>query len=616
MAIPHQFKENNTGIPAQVLGAFVLVILLAIAVQLWVALKWSGSFDSDEAIIGLMSRHILEGNIPIYFYGQHYLGSLDAILAAPFLHIFGSSVLTLRISCIVLFGLFLILHAILVAHLWNRPTALVSLLLIALPSWRILWFSHRPNIALGLTFLLGTLAFLLALYIIQRDRHRFALLGILGCVLGLGAWVHPITLIYGAVLLLLGILTLPEWSSIYQKWQDWSQKQHIWCNGYLPSIGAFSLLLLLIIVFFTDGCQTWPLLEPLRLGATAIIIGLAVVVGILVWQISQHRAILLTGSTCMATGVIIGNTPQWLTWLTQGTVPSSAVIPSCPNDIPMRVGLLLDLLIPQLWGLPTLHLLIATWSIESILSLLALVLMLSALCFFIWHERAALHRLFMFKPLMSTDYRAVLVLLLFSVPLLIATLSGNIINGQSVRHIFITWQASVIILAIFLMYVTSRMRWLGISCMVFWSLWIGLNNLAYLSNLWEERSYRYAPESIVALEDFLAQQQVQGAYADYWMAYALTFVTEERLTVTPYNGIDRYPSYTEFVQNQTTQAYLFWDNQNSICGSQISELRDVLKHGGEAGAAHQHINVHLTQQIVLECQRVAGWNVWIVGQPD
>ncbi|MEM8535550.1 MAG: hypothetical protein AAGF95_32265 [Chloroflexota bacterium] len=594
----------------------MLVILLAIAVQVWFALKWAGSFDSDEAIIGLMSRHMLEGHIPVYFYGQHYLGSLDALLAAPFLHVFGSSVLTLRISSILLFGLFLIFHAILVTRLWDKPTALISLLLIALPSWRIMWFSHRPNIALGLTFLLGTLAFLLALYIIQRDRHRLALLSVLGCVLGLGVWVHPITLIYSAVLLLLGILSLPEWANIYQHWQNWSQKRHIWCNGYLPTIGAMALLLLLIVVFFIDGCQHWPLLEPLQLSATAIVLGFIAVVGALVWRVSQRRSILLTGSTYLAIGAIIGNTPQWSAWLVQGAAPSSAVIPSCPTNIPARVGMLLDLLIPQLWGLPTLRSLIDIWSIQSMLSVLALLLMLSALCFVIWHERAAFQRLLTLRPLMSTDYRTVMVLLLFGIPLLIATLSGNIINGQSVRHIFITWQASVIILAVFLVHIMSRIRWLGISCIAFWSLWIGLNNVIYLSKLWEERSHRYAPESVAALEDFLGQRQTQGAYADYWMAYALTFVTEERLTVAPYNGIDRYPAYTALVQDQTTRAYLFWEGQDSTCSSEIDRLKNALEHNGEAGAAHQHITVQLTQGTILECQRVAGWNVWIVSQPD
>nr|HMN61443.1 hypothetical protein [Anaerolinea sp.] len=38
--------------------------------------------NSDEAIVGLMARHILLGERPIFFYGQSYMGSLDAFLVA------------------------------------------------------------------------------------------------------------------------------------------------------------------------------------------------------------------------------------------------------------------------------------------------------------------------------------------------------------------------------------------------------------------------------------------------------------------------------------------------------------------------------------------------------
>jgi hypothetical protein len=58
-----------------------LLVFLAIATRLWAAARWSANFDSDEAIIGLMARHILRGQVPIYYYGQNYLGSLDALLA-------------------------------------------------------------------------------------------------------------------------------------------------------------------------------------------------------------------------------------------------------------------------------------------------------------------------------------------------------------------------------------------------------------------------------------------------------------------------------------------------------------------------------------------------------
>lgn len=128
-------------------GLFAIVITIGVAVQTWAALQWSVNFDSDEAIFGLMARHILQGHIPTYYYGQRYLGSLDAILSAPLIHWLGNTVPILRITSVLMFGLFPSLHGLLVHRLWGRRVALVSLLV--LPGWQILIWTYRPIAAAG-----------------------------------------------------------------------------------------------------------------------------------------------------------------------------------------------------------------------------------------------------------------------------------------------------------------------------------------------------------------------------------------------------------------------------------------------------------------------------------
>jgi hypothetical protein len=41
----------------------------------------------------------------------------------------------------------------------------------------------------------------------------------------------------------------------------------------------------------------------------------------------------------------------------------------------------------------------------------------------------------------------------------------------------------------------------------------------------------------------LDSQRVRTAYADYWLSYKLTFLTDERVIVAPNDGLDRYPDY-------------------------------------------------------------------------
>lgn len=73
-----------------------LYFLLAIAVRAWLVIHTNGVIDGDEALVGIQAEHILHGEMPIYFYGQPYMGSLEAYLAALLFALFGASVWTLR----------------------------------------------------------------------------------------------------------------------------------------------------------------------------------------------------------------------------------------------------------------------------------------------------------------------------------------------------------------------------------------------------------------------------------------------------------------------------------------------------------------------------------------
>jgi hypothetical protein len=54
-------------------------------------------FDSDQAVVGLMAKHLSEGRgFPLFFYGQNYMLGVEAWLAAPFFWIGGPTVAMLR----------------------------------------------------------------------------------------------------------------------------------------------------------------------------------------------------------------------------------------------------------------------------------------------------------------------------------------------------------------------------------------------------------------------------------------------------------------------------------------------------------------------------------------
>src|SRR3989338_2024375 len=63
------------------------------------------------------------------------------------------------------------------------------------------------------------------------------------------------------------------------------------------------------------------------------------------------------------------------------------------------------------------------------------------------------------------------------------------------------------------------------------------------------------------LLQFLNEQGIRGGYANYWLSYQLTFESQEKIILAPYQSEDRYPPYTRYVNQLDKAAYLFRDNQ-------------------------------------------------------
>ena len=72
-------------------------IAVGVAFRVWIYRSALGAPDSDVAIVGLMAQHALHGDFTVFFWGQPYGGSQEALLTVPFFAVFGTSLLALRI---------------------------------------------------------------------------------------------------------------------------------------------------------------------------------------------------------------------------------------------------------------------------------------------------------------------------------------------------------------------------------------------------------------------------------------------------------------------------------------------------------------------------------------
>ena len=91
------------------------------------------NFDSDQAIVGLMAKHLSEFRaFPLFFYGQNYMLGVEAWIAVPFFWLGGPTVPMLRLPLVVLNVAVVVLAIrLLVANGLTPALALVAVLPIA-----------------------------------------------------------------------------------------------------------------------------------------------------------------------------------------------------------------------------------------------------------------------------------------------------------------------------------------------------------------------------------------------------------------------------------------------------------------------------------------------------
>lgn len=81
--------------------AIACAVALVLARSVVYAIYPQAHFDSDQAIVGLMAKHLAEGHaFPLFFYGQPYMLAIEAWAAVPWFWIFGATVFALRASLI------------------------------------------------------------------------------------------------------------------------------------------------------------------------------------------------------------------------------------------------------------------------------------------------------------------------------------------------------------------------------------------------------------------------------------------------------------------------------------------------------------------------------------
>ena len=143
--------------------------------------------DSDEAVVGLMARHVLHGQFSTFYWGAGYGGTIESVLTAPIFFVFGSSWLALRIVPIILSCVAALVVWRIGRRLYGEPAASVAgALLWVWPPFLVAHLTQQQSgfYASGLVFC--TVLILLALRAVEAPTRLRV--GTFGFVAGVALW--------------------------------------------------------------------------------------------------------------------------------------------------------------------------------------------------------------------------------------------------------------------------------------------------------------------------------------------------------------------------------------------------------------------------------------------
>ncbi len=486
-----------------------LALLVAIGLKAWLLAAGRVPFNADEAVVALMARHILQGARPAFFYGQAYMGSLDAFLIAGAFALFGQGVWVIRFVQALLYLGVLVTTGLLGKQVFGAAkTGVLAMLLLAIPTVNVTLYTTASLGGYGEALLLGNLTLLVGLRLgnyLNNEKQSasfglYGLAGLLGFLIGLGLWAFGLTLVYS--LPVLGYLGVPALKPLVvaakgSEGQQRSVATHRWTR-WLP------VLLVLLVGGLLGSLPWWGyalqhqadrLVTELSGSAIAGVEGLP-----WIFQVGRHTmSLLLLGST-----VTMGLRPPWnASWL---------ALPLLPFVLLFWMAVLIDIV--RRLRVPGIY--------RPAQALLAGV-MVTLIAAFILTPFGADPSGRYFLPL--------------AVPLALFS-AAMILDLQSRIG---AWAFGLV--ALLLVY----NLWGTLQCAVRFPP--GLTTQFYEPTQVDHRS-------LGDLMHFLREHDGMRGYANYWVAYPLAFLSEEELIFIP-----RLPYHLDFRYTARDDRYAPYDEQ-------------------------------------------------------
>ncbi len=324
------------------LGIFLLLAAAAVLVRWPLILRGETLLQSDEAIVGLMAQDIAEGRaLPIYFYGQRYMGALEAYVVAALLPLFGNPLHALRFGPACFFALLTGVQYLMLTRWFGRRGGLVgaAALLAASPMFALWSISARGGYIEILLWGSGVLWAYSEWLVGPRPaahhgRQRF----LFGLLLGSGLWINPSIVLFVLPVLTHALLHRPL--ALVEQSPTMGRK----LRAFRGSFGRCSLPLLLVAAILSWNVMWAVSVEEFQVRhhvlldalpkpiAVGVLVAAAAVGGIALARRTNlllRSRQLLQASGLLMVGLIVGVAPA-LVYIVQTTIGLRPLEPTLP----------------------------------------------------------------------------------------------------------------------------------------------------------------------------------------------------------------------------------------------------------------------------------------------
>jgi hypothetical protein len=503
--------------PERSIVAFVVIAAATIAARLPFLLRADRFFDADEAVEGLMARHVLQGEHPLFLWGQRYKGVPEVYLSAAVFRVASPSVVALKAVSLACFVVFVCLNFRLLERVCSRGVAwIATAFLIAGPPSLVLWsMSGSAEIVMtliaGAVLLLAVENSLLPALNVPAYRASPYSIYIAGAALGFGLWVQQFILYYVVSLAVTAAIVTPGWRAAIQ--EAIRARVPAWMKAILLALaGVAGLYLLLgLMAFLGAGFQTRGITatHPQKMWWIA---GVLLATTVAVVTVCVFRGRLFGPSLAFLAGYApaiiarLGNHGMGAPISRLDAATLRAVLPDVTHVmLPILFG----------WRDPLAR--------PTVFPGLAIVIVVIAAVSYWLAWRRTVTPFFHVFPLVAA--------VMFFV-------SGSYIDAQSYRYLMPIYATLPVVCAVGVVGLWRANRIAGAAmCAAAVTIFVA-QQIVWYKQLEPDRDSQRVLECLDAAG-------VRAARASYWESYKLTFLSGERIIVSPLDGMDRYPKYSE-----------------------------------------------------------------------